>query len=1003
MDQSNIKNTVQNKESTLLVDLNSAQKVAVSHEGGPLLIVAGAGTGKTTVITRRIAWLVLEKQIKPEQILALTFTDKAAGEMEERVDKLLPYGYVELWISTFHSFAERILRTHALDIGLPADFKLLDTTATWMLVRKNLNRFNLRYYRPLGNPNKFIHALLSHFSRAKDELIDPKQYLDHAEELRLNTDREILIDGEVLSNEVRANEIARLEEIANAYHVYEQLLLEVGALDFGGLLTWVIKLFRTRPHLLEHYRKQFKYILVDEFQDTNFAQYELVKLLAAPVNNITVVGDDDQSVYKFRGASISNILEFKADFPQAKEIFLIENYRSRQNILDLAHNFIQQNNPNRLEVRLGTAGLSKKLTSSKAEEGTISHLHTETVQGEARLTVETIIKLTQDNPELSWNDFAVLVRANDQANYFIRAFDESGVPYELVTARGLYTKPIILDLIAYGRILTDSEDNPSLYRVLTSPISHLSEQDLITVLNSSRRHSCSLFETLRTCTSLGLATEATSECQRIFGLLEKHMALARRSSAGKVIFAILEDTGYLKFLTKNDDENSRASLRGLNHFYKKILTFEATAVEPLLPKFLEELALEIESGDTGKIDQNPDDGPETVKILTCHAAKGLEFRNVFVVNMVDRRFPSTERQESIELPDALVKELLLEGDMHLEEERRLFYVACTRAKEGLFFTSANDYGGARKKKISRFLQELESLQCLAIADSPLSKTVDTATPKSIVLPKNEIKTVTLPAHVSYTQLKAFETCPLQYKFAHLLKIPVKGRPTFSFGRSIHRALQRFCELVRERQGSTQTDLFAAVQPVSAQAAGLPVTLEEMYGLYQESWQDEWFESAAQKSEYFEKGKQIIKLFYEDALRNPPKTVYLERSFHLKIGNYTVKGAVDRVDQLPDGTLEIIDYKTGAAKSEDKIDKDQLYIYQLALSEVLDGHPSKLTYYYVEDGSRVSFLGNSEQLAKLKDKIIAGIKAIEASSFPATPAKNICYFCDFKNICEKRIL
>ncbi|MBI4653186.1 UvrD-helicase domain-containing protein [Candidatus Kuenenbacteria bacterium] len=373
----------------LLNNLNEEQKNAVIYKNGPLLIIAGAGTGKTTVITTRIAWLILFNQIKSEEILALTFTDKAAEEMEERVDRLLPYGYVDLWISTFHSFAERILKQHAIDIGLPDNFKLLNQTGQNFLIRRNFDRFNLDYYRPLGNPTKFIQAMIKHFSRAKDEEIWPEDYLEYVEGLKDNLDNSLsggvkitnsklqipnkfkiqnskLVVSEVepfrilnsdnfekkLNQEITSQEISRLEEIADAYHIYQQLLLENSALDFGDLINYTLKLFRTRPQILEKYRKQFKYILVDEFQDTNWAQYELIKLLGAPKNNITVSFDDDQSIYKFRGASISNVMQFKKDYPKAEQVVLIKNYRSKQNILDLAYDFIQKNNPNRLEWQL---------------------------------------------------------------------------------------------------------------------------------------------------------------------------------------------------------------------------------------------------------------------------------------------------------------------------------------------------------------------------------------------------------------------------------------------------------------------------------------------------------------------------------------------------------------------------------------------------------------------------------------------------------------------------
>ena len=289
----------------LLANLNDAQRRAVTHGDGPLLIVAGAGTGKTTVITSRVAWLITQGKANANQVLALTFTDKAAGEMEERIDRLVPYGTVDLWVSTFHGFCQRILASHAVDIGLPGNFRLLNATQQWLLAREHLDDFKLKYYRPLGNPTKFIHALISHIARAKDEAVSPDDYLRFARELQLNADADHFVK-QILSDEERAQltakeirelavqEIAKITEVAEAYHVYQRLLLDQGRMDFGDLITYTLQLFRRRPKLLAQYRAQFAYMLVDEFQDTNWAQYELVKLLAESKRNITVVGDDDQ-------------------------------------------------------------------------------------------------------------------------------------------------------------------------------------------------------------------------------------------------------------------------------------------------------------------------------------------------------------------------------------------------------------------------------------------------------------------------------------------------------------------------------------------------------------------------------------------------------------------------------------------------------------------------------------------------------------------------------------
>ncbi|MBT4722385.1 UvrD-helicase domain-containing protein, partial [Candidatus Falkowbacteria bacterium] len=443
---------------SLISESNEAQKRAITHGEGPQLIVAGAGTGKTRVVTARIAWLITEKNVNVDEVLALTFTEKAATEMEERVDQMLPYGYVDLWISTFHAFCDKILKMHALEIGLPNDYKLLDQTQSWMLVQNNLDRFNLDYYKPIGSPTKFIHALLGHFSRCKDEGIKPEDYLKYAEDLKLNSDstsiiKNLKIDTEGLSEseqkELLAQEILRVNELANAFHVYQQILLENDAMDFADLINYTIDLLKRRPAILQKYRNKFKYILVDEFQDTNTVQYELIKMISAPKNNITVVGDDDQSIYKFRGASIANIMDFKKDFPGSKEVVLTENYRSCQEILDISYKFIVQNNPNRLEHELG---IKKELKSHLDCESVIKHIHEASGEDEAKAVIEKIIEI-KNSEDKEWSDFAILIRANSSAEIFISYLNQMDIPYQFLAMKGLYNKPIILDIVSYFKLL----------------------------------------------------------------------------------------------------------------------------------------------------------------------------------------------------------------------------------------------------------------------------------------------------------------------------------------------------------------------------------------------------------------------------------------------------------------------------------------------------------------------------------------------------------------------
>jgi DNA helicase-2/ATP-dependent DNA helicase PcrA len=328
--------------------LNPEQQAAIIHGEGPLLIIAGAGTGKTTVVTERIKHLILERKINPAHILALTFTEKAASEMEERIDIAMPYGYTQMWIATFHAFCDRILRNEAIHIGLNPSYTLMTEAESVMFLRKNLYKLDLHYFRPLGNPYKFIQGLLQHFSRLKDEDITPNQYLDWAQ----NQKSKIKNQNETTEDlDAEEQELKKTLELAEAYKTYEELKIKEGMMDFSDMIANTLKLFRTRPNLLQQYREQFQYILIDEFQDTNFAQNQLAILLAGDKKNITVVGDDDQSIYRFRGSSVSNMMQFRTQFPEVKIVALTKNYRSTANILDASYTLIQFNNPDRLEVK----------------------------------------------------------------------------------------------------------------------------------------------------------------------------------------------------------------------------------------------------------------------------------------------------------------------------------------------------------------------------------------------------------------------------------------------------------------------------------------------------------------------------------------------------------------------------------------------------------------------------------------------------------------------------
>lgn len=1005
----------------MLASLNDAQKRAVTHGAGPLLIVAGAGTGKTTVLTRRYVHLMKEHQLNTENVLALTFTEKAAGEMEDRVLQLLPNGTYDFWISTFHGFCQRVLEEKGLEIGIPNRFRIVTETDGWLLLKRRIMDLPLDHYRPLGNPVKFLSALLRHISRAKDENVSPEDYLEFAKNAALDGDAETV-----------TGERKRLTELADLFFAYRKILRDEGALDFGDLIQETLRLFRERPRVLEEYRQRFPFILVDEFQDTNWAQYELVKLLAGDAKNITVVGDDDQAIYKFRGASLANILQFRDDYPNAQAVYLTENYRSNQAILDLAYGFIKKNDPNRLETTLSSMGLSKRLVAtdqagesrvtSHAIQNPISVLWYKSLEDEADGVARRIMEMKEGDDALTWNDVAILVRSNDGAQPFVRALESHGIPFRFYALRGLYAKPLIVDIVAFLSLLDDYHEASAVWRALNLPVYALSSTDASALVFFANRRGIPLWQGIKESDACADCSEPGRKKVREFVRhVEALQETAHRESPLKLLQLLLEKTGLLHHVLQQPERDKMDQVDLLNGFANRVKRYEASTQGPTLKGFLSELRLEIESGEEGALHADPNEGPELVKILTVHGSKGLEFRHVFLASLVEQRFPTRERKDAIPLPDGLVKERLPEGDAHLEEERRLFYVAITRARDTVTFTGADNYGGVRAKKPSSFLSEagLEIPPLAARLGSDLLSLQPPPVAEPLEMDLTEL--YPLKRRFSFTQLAAFRKCPLQYKFAHVYRIPILGSYQKSFGQSVHLALQRILQLHLDRGSASQGELFGSrAQPFSdgritiasgsvrgdqGSREGFRVTKQEAEALFQESWIDEWYQDRAQHDTYWDVGMGAVRAFWESCAEAPPNVRSVEAPFDWRLGDdRSLKGKIDRVDDLPDGTAAIWDYKTGEPKADEDLaaeDKEQLRIYQLALEDkgiVV----SKLGYIYVRTmaTAEVDPLEGEAKVA-FREKLLERMNAILTSRFDATPSHFVCQYCDFRNICEFR--
>ncbi len=968
-------------DNTSLHLLNKEQKEAVEHTSGPLLIVAGAGTGKTTVVTERISYLVKGELAKPEEILALTFTEKAAKEMVDRVDATLPYGTFGLWILTFHSFADRVLRAEALQIGLSPNFKLMTAAETYLFVKKNFFKFDLKYFRPSGNPFKFIEGMIQHFDRLRDEDTNPKQYKK--------------IVNELVTEDEEGKE--KFQELAKAYETYENLKAQEGVMDFSDLLTNTLKLFRTRGPVLKKYSKQFKYILVDEFQDTNFAQYELIKLLTPPEANpnLTVVGDDSQSIYKFRGAAISNILSFMKDYDKAKQIILTTNYRSSKTILDAAYRLIKHNDPYTLEAQLK---ISKNLTpGKKIPNEPIGFHYGNRVEDEAEALVKEIKDLKKSDKTLEWKDFAILVRANSHGEPFMRALERARIPSQFLGPGMLFRQPEIKDLIAYLKVLCDFTDSLSLYRVLSMEMWNISGRDLVAALAFGKKNNFSLFEALEKVSEIiGVSDESVEKVTAFIEMVHRHQGLLAKETAGQILFFFLEESGLLKTLIdfKTVDEEKRAT--NITKFFDKLKTFESSHEDSSVFALIDYVDLAMSVGESplaAEIDWTENNA---ISILTVHSAKGLEFPVVFLPNLVEGRFPSRERREPIPIPDAVIHEILPEGDYHLQEERRLFYVAMTRAEKRLIFSAANFYGdGKKERKLSMFITEAvgkefvtDKVEKLKGAQLPLFE-FQSVDKKKEANSEPSVHRVDL---LSYSAIDTFQICPLHYKLKNILHIPSPMTSAQAMGNSMHLALRDFYESV----------INGEVKIGQKDEKEIAFKLLDCY------WIKEGYSGKVHETEALNKARRFLEEYLKSDLHKSAKPRQLEKTFNFWVGSPSdhlkIIGKIDRVDDLGDGKAEIIDYKTGAnIPTQRDLDKDmQMTIYALAATNkgILNKKIEDVTmsFYFFDAGKKVSTVRTAKQLGDAKVELLKIRDEIEQSDFACSHSL-FCQNCEFKMLCN----
>lgn len=670
--------------------MNERQREAVFHTEGPLLILAGAGSGKTRVLTHRIAYLIEEKGVNPWNILAITFTNKAAGEMRERVDRLVAFGAESVWVSTFHSACVRILRRHIDRLGYDSKFTIYDSDDQKTLMKDICKRLQI------DTKQWKEKTLLGIISSAKNELIGAQEY-------EMNT----------------MGDFSK-RKIAEAYKEYQRQLRTNNALDFDDLIMKTVELFKLNPDVLEAYQERFKYIMVDEYQDTNTAQFKLISLLASKYQNLCVVGDDDQSIYKFRGANIRNILNFEDVFPSARVVKLEQNYRSTKTILDAANHVIRNN----LERK------NKTLWTANDGGAPIIFQNFMTAYEEAEYIAEDLAKRVAAG-DGNYSDCAILYRTNAQSRLLEEKFLLANIPYRIIGGVNFYARKEIKDLLSYLKTIDNARDDLAVRRIINVPRRGIGAATLAKVQDFAVENEISFYNALRAAEEIPALGRSVAKLKPFVTLIQTLRAQREYFSVAELLKEVIDRTDYVKELEDENTEESRARIENIDELISKAASYDEEAENPTLSGFLEEVAL---VADIDNLEENND----RVVLMTLHSAKGLEFPNVYLAGMEDGIFPS-------------YMTIVSEDPTDLEEERRLCYVGITRAMRQLTITSARSRmirGETQYNKVSRFIQEIPR---------ELVQVGSMIKPKVQELPK---QTAYIQAKQAF-QAKAFE--PKQYK------------------------------------------------------------------------------------------------------------------------------------------------------------------------------------------------------------------------------------------------
>ncbi len=963
-------------------ELNSNQKNAVTHTNSPLLVLAGPGSGKTSVITERVIYFI-NQGFKPSEILCLTFSEKAAEQMKQKLEKQIDITDME--INTFHSFARQILEDNVLDSGIGMSSGVLKRSSQLVWGLKNIDNFDFESLEVGNNAVEIIESIIDGISTFKDELISPEE-LDQYLEKKLAT----------TTDEEQIDFLQKLKDLAKVYHKYQEFQRGKAVIDFDDMVVQAIQLFKSKPNILAKYQKRFKHVLVDEFQDNNFVQLELVKQIAQK-GNVTVVGDDDQSIYRFQGAYLTNFQDFIEFYPNLSKIILEQNYRSTQNIVKLASELLDD-----IPYRE-----PKKLFSKNEKGDKITIATCKNEAAEVEFVIKTINDLigksitrrdVKDAP-ITYKDIVILSRRRLEGRKFSKALKAHGIPTTFVGESNIFSSPIIRDLVAFLRISDKpGESGVEITRLMKS---HGITEHNIAKMNQvakkkSRNDDTSVdfvLESMQNSTKLDITQhdEVNELCQQI----QRVVDLEKNNSVSDIIYKIMmsESDLYKRTLIENTPQNKRDQLL-LKEMYNISLDYESLHPQGVLEDFIDYLNL------MGKFEIELSEGAElenAVQVTTIHQSKGREFPIVFIVDAATNRLPLKYQAKDFFVPNDLSKGLKRQEDekeLYRQEERRLFYVAMTRAQNQLFITHAKIYGqNIKETKQSVFLDEInykknplvnfveyesilgdvilqeedkidrlkQEIQEIAIK-SLNQMNLKTAIQKIIDLAKikyfQENKTLSgfdhstvlkiansddainaflenrkIPLvnkeelHMSATSAKTYKECPLKFKFGSILNVPSKRQTFFDMGSAVHAVAEHLTK--QQKDGVEPTEKLA-------------------FEILENEWNSNAYESKTKEKQDYELAKTMVRTYLDWTKSNPNKPIGVEKEFKIKIEDIPFYGYIDRVEITPKGEYEVVDFKTGYTyenKNSIKLDY-QMNIYALGVEKVYGKLPIKASLFYL---------------------------------------------------------